>query len=146
MVFPAFPQPNENGRVNVYATRIDNGKTFDGEVSFLVRNNSWKNWFSEAPEEVIGTQLIDDGVYRQGFVFEEKGDYIIQAKFVSDGQDYAIDFPLQIGDTSALGPIGITITLLMILLIGVNIIKRKTFQRANAQKERSEKPSNNEPS
>ncbi|MGJ8687284.1 MAG: hypothetical protein ACSHWQ_07375, partial [Spongiibacteraceae bacterium] len=43
MVFPAFPRPGEAGRLNLYATRVDSGKTYDGEVSFSVRDKRWLN-------------------------------------------------------------------------------------------------------
>ena len=138
MVFPAFPQPRQRGRLNVYATRIDNGKTYEGQVSFSVRNDSWLNMLVTPEEELIGTQVIDDGVYRQGFVFEKEGDYIIQAQFIAEEQDYRIDFPLRIGKPSALGPLGITISLLMMLLIGVNFIKRKAVHRARFKQEKKE--------
>jgi NAD-dependent dihydropyrimidine dehydrogenase PreA subunit len=66
MVFPAFPRAGEPGRVNLYATRIDNGNVFEGEVSFFVRDDDWLNSLVGTTEEQLGTQLIDDGVYRQG--------------------------------------------------------------------------------
>ena len=93
MVFPAFPKANEPGRLNLYAARVDNGKAFQGEVSFYVRDNSWSSIFVSATEEKLGSQKIDDGVYRQGFVFNKDGNYIIRAYFESDGEPYSIDFP-----------------------------------------------------
>lgn len=36
MVFPAFPKPKQPGRINLYASRIDNGKSFPGNVTFKV--------------------------------------------------------------------------------------------------------------
>jgi len=67
MVFPAFPKPGENGRINVYASRIDNGDTFAGKMTFSVRNDGW---FEDKNEETIGTQEMYDGVFRQGFLFK----------------------------------------------------------------------------
>ena len=126
MVFPAFPKPGENGRVNVYASRIDNGDTFDGEMTFTVRND---HWLDDADEEVIGTQKMYDGVFRQGFVFKENGNYIITAKFESSGEPYVIDFPLQIGERSAMGPVGLAIAVIVLALISVNILQRKRLIR-----------------
>jgi len=128
MAYPAFPKPNEQGRVNLYASRIDNGNTFDGDVTFKVRDDSW---FSDK-EEVIGNQKVDDGVYRQGFVFKEAGDYIIVAEFESDGEPYIIDFPLRIGDPLPVGPIGVAVLIIVIVLIGVNLTQRKRLQRVKA--------------
>ena len=121
MVFPAFPDPNEPGRVNLYASRIDNGKPFEGEVTFKVRNDSLFN----EEEELLGVQIPDDNVFRQGFEFRESGDFIVRAEFESDGEPYQIDFPLQIGEPARWGPIGITVAVIMFFLIAVNLIQRK---------------------
>jgi hypothetical protein len=128
MAFPAFPKPDEQGRVNLYASRIDNGATFNGEVTFMVRDDSW---FSNK-EEVLGVQKIDDGVYRQGFIFKEAGDYIVIAEFESGGEPYIIDFPLRIGDPLPVGPIGIAVFVIIIVLLVVNLTQRKRMQRMKA--------------
>ncbi|MEA3413380.1 MAG: hypothetical protein U9R74_17865 [Pseudomonadota bacterium] len=125
MAFPAFPRPNEPGRVNLYATRIDDGTPFQGEVSFTVRDD---HWFS-GDEENLGRQGPDDNVYRQGFVFKEQGDYIVSAHFESGGEPYVIDFPLRIGDPSPVGPIGITVAVILSVLVGVSLVQRKRMQR-----------------
>ena len=135
MAFPAFPKPNQRGRVNLYASRIDNGNTFNGEVIFKVKDDSW---FS-SKEEVLGTQNIDDGVYRQGFIFTKAGAYIITAEFESDGEPYVIDFPLQIGEPDSIGPLGITVAILIFAIVGVNITQRRRLQRVKAQQHHSDK-------
>lgn len=121
MVFPAFPKANVAGRVNLYISHIDKGVAYDGEVTFKVRNESW---FSNY-EEVLGVQLIDDAVYRQGFVFHKDGNYIITAEFVSEGEPYTIDFPLQIGQPFAIGPLGLVVLLIAGVLISVNVVQRR---------------------
>ena len=128
MAFPAFPKPNQRGRVNLYASRIDNGDTFNGDVIFKVKDDSW---FS-SKEEILGTQKIDDGVYRQGFVFTKAGAYIVTAEFTSDGEPYLIDFPLQIGEPDSIGPLGITVAILIFAIVGVNITQRRRLQRIKA--------------
>ena len=137
MVFPAFPKPNEAGRVNLYASRIDNGKPFGGKVTFKVRNDSW---FS-SKEETLGTQSIDDGVFRQGFLFKEGGAYIITASFESGGESYTIDFPLQIGESKSIGPIGWTVFILVLAIVAVNITQRRRLQRLKAQQHRDDRSS-----
>ena len=132
MAFPAFPKPNEQGRVNLYASRIDNGLPFDGEVTFKVRDD---RWFAD-DAELLGVQPVDDSVYRQGFVFSKDGNYIITAEFESGGEPYSIDFPLRIGEPSAIGPIGITLTTLVSVLLMVNIVQRKRRFRHKAMRER----------
>jgi hypothetical protein len=127
MVFPAFPRADQPGRINLYATRVDNGATFDGEVSFSARDN---RWFGEAESELLGRQKIDDAVYRQGFLFKRKGSYIIRAHFDYDGEPYDVVFPLQVGQTSPIGPVGSTVALLLLILLGVNVFQRKRLQRS----------------
>lgn len=126
MVFPAFPQPGKPGRLNLYASRIDNGKPYNGQISFYIRDDKWFG----AHEEKLGVQSIDDGVYRQGFVASESGKYIISAQFQENGVPYIIDFPLSIGDTSSLGPIGITIIVIVCLLLVANIVQRRRLVRS----------------
>ena len=121
MVFPAFPRPNEAGRVNLYAVRMDDGTPFRGEVTFKVRDDS----LFDKNEETLGVQAADDNVFRQGFEFLRKGDYIIRAEFESDGEPYQVDFPLRIGSPSSVGPIGIAIGVILCVLIGVNLLQRK---------------------
>lgn len=121
MVFPAFPKPNQPGRINLYASRIDDKPPFQGEVTFKVRNDSL---FGDE-EETLGVQPVDDNVFRQGFEFRQSGKYIIRAEFESDGEPYVIDFPLTIGDPPAIGPIGIAISIIIIVLIGVNLLQGK---------------------
>lgn len=128
MVFPAFPKPKENGRVNLYAARIDNGNSFAGKITFKVRDDSW---FSDK-EETLGVQTIDDGVYRQGFIFQEAGNYIITAEFASGGEPYLIDFPLRIGEPASVGPIGIAVAVVLMVIIAVNITQRRRLQRLKA--------------
>jgi len=136
MAFPAFPAPNEPGRVNLYASRIDNGKPYQGQVTFKVRDDSW---FSDQ-EELLGVQDVDDNVFRQGFEFSKAGHYIIRAEFVADGQPYQIDFPLQIGESSSLGPLGITITIIFFVLFGVNIAQRKKLVNAKIRSAHESNP------
>jgi hypothetical protein len=126
MVFPAFPEPNQPGRVNLYISRIDNGEPFQGRVTFNIIDDGWFN----SRQELLGAQEVDDNVYRQGFEFSENGDYIIRAEFVSEGELYKIDFPLQIGEKNMLGPIGTSVAVILIVLFGVNIIQRKKLVTA----------------
>lgn len=133
MVFPAFPSPKEPGRVNLYITRIDNGEPYTGQIIFKVRDNSW---FSSR-EEILGVQNVDDNVFRQGFEFSESGKYIIRAEFEAGGEPYQIDFPLQIGDSPALGPIGLTVSIIMIVIIAVNLLQRKRLTSAKISKAHS---------
>ena len=129
MVFPAFPKPGEPGRVNLYASRIDNGAVYDGEVTFYVMNDSL---FSDKPE-LLGVQFIDDGVYRQGYEISDAGSYIVRAEFSEEGEPYAVDFPLQVGEKSAVGPLGVTVTLVAVALIGVNLLNRKRLTLTKIQ-------------
>ncbi len=136
MVFPAFPSPNEPGRVNLYASRIDDGRPFDGEVAFKVRDDSLFN----DDEELLGVQWPDDNVFRQGFEFREAGDYIVRAEFEAGGEPYQIDFPLQIGEPARWGPLGVTVAAIMLVLIAVNIVQRKRLTSDKIRSGRQDRP------
>ena len=125
MAFPAFPRPNEPGRVNLYITRIDNGEPFQGLVTFKVRDDVWFG----STEEQLGMQAPDDSVFRQGFLLTDAGDYIVTAQFESEGESHTIDFPLRIGEPSAVGPVKLAVGLLLIVLIGVSVFQRKRLLR-----------------
>ena len=137
MVYPAFPRPNESGRINLYATHVDSGEPLNAGVSFKVREDSW---FSHHTEN-LGAQVLDDNVYRQAFVFNHEGDYIITAEFQADGERYEIDFPLRVGEPLGIGPLGLLVTVVVIMLIAVSFIKRKRLLRIRLQAARNEKQS-----
>jgi len=135
MVFPAFPKPGESGRLNVYASRIDNGDTYDGDMTFSVRNDEW---LKDDNREIIGTQQVYDGVYRQGFIFKENGSYIVTAEFQSGGEPYVIDFPLEIGQSSSMGPVGIALGTIVFGLISANLFQRKRLMREKIRSARED--------
>lgn len=126
MVYPAFPRPKQPGRINLYASRIDDGKPYDGKVTFKVRNDSWLSWFGAGDAgEKLGRQPPDDNVFRQGYLFDQAGDYIISAEFQADGELYVIDFPLRIGEPAPIGPLGIVVGVLMAVLVTVSVVQRR---------------------
>ena len=98
MVFPAFPRPGEQGRVNLYVKPARGDAPFQGKVTFSIRDNSWRSWFRLGDGAVkLGTQRLDDSVFRQVFRFPAEGEYIISANFDAGGTPHTIDIPLQIG-------------------------------------------------
>ena len=131
MVFPAFPRAGEQARVNLYARHLGNGKPYTGEVRFLVRDDKW---FADEPE-LLGVQPPDDNVFRQGFIFSADGDYIISAEFEADGEPYAIEFPLRIGNPVPVGPLGFALGAIVIVLIGGSVIQRRRLLRARIRHE-----------
>ncbi len=126
MVYPAFPRAGEPGRINLYASHMDSGEPFTGEVTFSVRDDVL---FGSADPEILGVQPADDSVFRQGFVFSDDGDYIIRAEFQAEGEPYLVDFPLRVGQPSPLGPITLAVVALLIVLIAANLFQRKRLQR-----------------
>lgn len=136
MAYPAFPQPGEPGRVNFYAARIADGRSFGGPVTFTVRDDGW---WGDGKEEPLGRQAPDDGVYRQGYQFHQAGDYLVRASFEADGEPYTVDFPLRIGDAAPIGPIGLTVAVVALLLLGINITQRKRLARLQSQRHRAGK-------
>ncbi len=130
MVFPAFPRPNQPGRINLYAKRIDNNQPFTGKITFKVRDDSW---FS-SNEETLGVQPPIDNVYRQNFEFLKRGSYIISASFHAGGAPYIVDFPMRIGKAPVIGPLGITVAVIVFALVAVNLIQRKRLLRARIRR------------
>lgn len=129
MVFPAFPKPGVQGRLHLYAARLDNGQSYQGKVTFKVRDDGW---FS-SKEEVLGTHEIDDKVYRQGFVFSKAGDYIVTAEFQADGQPYIVDLPLQVGEPSRLVPIAVAVGAVIFALFGVRVVQQRRRMHPGAR-------------
>ena len=126
MVFPAFPKPGRQGMINLYAKRTADGVPFDGEVTFTVTNNGWLTWLTGRGEpDRMGVQRLDDGVFRQPFVFRQKGDYLVSARFRVEGTPYIIDFPLRVGPPPAFGPLGLAAGAIFVLLVAVSLIQRR---------------------
>lgn len=126
MIFPAFPKPGHPGRINLYVTGADDGALYTGKVAFTVRDASWLSWIGlGGGEATLGLQALDDGVFRQAFSFHSAGDYIISATFEAGGERHVVDFPLRVGPPTAVGPIGIAIGLLVIVLLSVTLIQRR---------------------
>lgn len=126
MVYPAFPKPGEPGRINLYAVHMESGEPFTGQVTFMVRDDVWFG----AETEHLGIQPPDDNVFRQGFVFSEEGNYIITAQFEAEEEPYIIDFPLRVGNPAPIGPGGLMVGIIVLVLVGVNLIQRKRLLRA----------------
>lgn len=128
MVFPAFPKPGVQGRLHLYAARLDNGQSFLGKVTFKVRDDAW----FAAEAEVLGTHEIDDRVYRQGVVFSKEGNYIVTAEFQADGQPYIVDLPLRVGEPASMMPIGLAAGVIVLALLGVSAVQRRRLMRLKA--------------
>ncbi len=120
MIYPAFPKPEEPGRISIYIKRYKNSRSFDGAVKFTAR---YENLFSFSNFDSLGTQRLDDSVYRQSFNFHQSGDYTIRAKFRANEEDYTLDIPLRVGAPKFIGPIGIVVGVIFALLILVSTVQ-----------------------
>ena len=144
MAYPAFPRPGTPGRINLYASRIDDGTPFDGDVTFKVRDDSWLSGiFGGNAKETLGTQHPDDNVFRQRYLFEEEGDYMISAEFEADGEPYTVDFQLRIGAPTSYGILGVAVALVLAALLGVSLIQRRRAMAGKirgAHQERNKSP------
>ncbi len=126
MVFPAFPEPGKPGRINLYASRLDDGTPFQGEVAFKVRLDSWLSWLGLGGGwQTLGRQPADDNVFRQGYHFHDAGDYRIAAEFEADGEPYVLEFPLRIGPPPAVGPLGLIFGFGLGLILIVSVVQRR---------------------
>ena len=121
MVFPAFPQAAQAARANLYLSRLDDGRAYDGEVSFSIVKDSWFH----QEEDPLGVQHEDGKVYRQGFIISEPGNYIIIARFESAGEQHVLEFPTRIGDapTSTIATIAAA-ALIVVVLIATGLQRR----------------------
>lgn len=134
MVFPAFPRPNEPGRVHLYIKRTANGEPFHGDVSFAIHEDGW----FQGDEENLGVQPPDDNVFRQGFVFHDSGNYIISARFEADGETHRIDFPLRVGDPWPIGPFGVGVGMLCIVLVAGSVLRPRRLLTAKLRSARTD--------
>lgn len=134
MVFPAFPRPNEPGRVNVYISGIHDGEPFLGNVGFKVKKDSWLG----GGYEPLGVQPPDDNVFRQSFLFHEAGDYVVRAEFDANGRTHQVEFPLRIGTPWPVGPIGAGVVFLVVALVAANVVRRKRLLTAKLRSARTE--------
>lgn len=126
MVFPAFPQPQSPGRINLYLARTDDGTPFPGEVTFKVRGDSWLSYLGlGGGEKILGRRPHDDAVFRQGFEFDDAGDYVVTVEFQAGDEPYVMEFPLRVGEASMIGPIGILVGAFLIVLVAVSLIQRR---------------------
>ncbi len=125
MVYPAFPKPNQSGRIHFYATHLDNKQPLNTDVVFTVRDDS----FFKNEKENLGAQVLEDSVYRQGFVFKNEGDYIITAEFEAGGEPYTIDFPLRVGNPVPIGLLGSIVAFVLFVLVGASVFQRKKLKR-----------------
>jgi len=143
MIYPAFPRPGEAGRINLYVKNAITGNPYVGKVAFTVRDNSWAAWAGfQANEEKLGAQVLDDNVFRQGFVFREPGAYIVTASFHDGDEPHAIDFPLQVGEIPGLGATEKTIALIALILIILTIFQRRRMMtgRIKSRNDEGAKP------
>ena len=126
MIFPAFPRPKTPGSISLYATRIDNGEPFPGDVTFKAHVDSWIPWFGAGDAEItLGVQQPDDNVFRQRYQFHDAGDYIVAANFQADGEPYLVEFPMRVGEPAPIGPAGITVAAVLIVILVVSVVQRR---------------------
>lgn len=126
MAYPAFPKPGQPGRVNLYVTSVGDGAPFQGNVTFKARGDTWLSWLGIGGGGLIlGIQPVDDNVFRQRYLIEKAGDYIVTAEFVASGELHSVDFPLRIGEPAWLGPIGVAVLVLAVALLFVNMVQRR---------------------
>lgn len=147
MAYPAFPKVNEPGRININASHSVTGKTYVGKMTFRVKHNSWlssewlpEEWFS-TESELLGVQKIDDGVFRQSFVFREDGNYTILAEFSEGEHTHIMSFPLRVGAPALISPMGYAVGLVIIVLLISSVARREKLQRQRIKRHHEENTS-----
>ncbi|MBF0590321.1 MAG: hypothetical protein HQL53_14465 [Magnetococcales bacterium] len=134
--FPAFPKPGQLSLIKLYATHLDDDTPFSGPITFSVMDDLL--WGGE--KEQVGIQQgpidPDEGVYTQGVVFQEDGDYILNAYFEAGGEPYAIDLPIRIGAPFPYLPLGLSAGVVILVLGMVSVVQRKKRRRMQEKKAR----------
>ncbi|MFT5172648.1 MAG: ferredoxin-type protein NapG [Gammaproteobacteria bacterium] len=134
MVFPAFPQPEQAARANLYLSRLDDGRAYDGEVMFSIVKDSL---FSQE-EDALGVQREDGKVYRQGFIISEPGNYIVIARFESAGQQHVLKFPTRIGDAPSSTGVAVAVAALIVVVLIATGMQRRRLLRAKLSSTRDQ--------
>ncbi len=141
MVFPDVPSPGKPGRINLYMSSIKDGTPYDGKVTFKVRNDDWLARVGYGVHlETLGVQASDDNVFRQGVLFGEAGDYILIAEYAAGGEDYSVEFPLRVGVPSSIGPAGVAIGAVALVLIGFGVVQRRRAMTGKIRGSQAESP------
>ena len=123
MVFPAFPRPHEPGRISFYATNGKTGQAYNGKTEFHIRERPWYDWlFPTSTFVKLGTQKIDDKVYRQAFQFEQAGSYMISIRFDGTSGPNELEFPLTVGHPPGVDFISILAGVLLLILVATVIL------------------------
>lgn len=134
MAFPAFPQPQEQARVNLYLSTLDGGDSYQGPVAFSIRQ---EGWFS-GDEKPLGVQMMDDMVYRQSFTVSAPGEYVIVARFESGKETHVLEFPLPVGEAASANTLTVGAGAVLIALIVLTLMNRRRFTRAKISHVRDE--------
>ncbi len=131
MIYPAFPNPGDTGRVSLYIVNTEDDTPFDGKVAFTVREVPFLSWLGvSGHSNRLGVQPPDDRVYRQIFTIPEAGDYMISAAFEVEGEHYVVDFPLRVGIPPAVGPFALGAGGLLVGLILIAVLRRRKSMTA----------------
>ena len=126
MVYPDVPSAGKQGRINLYISGLKDRLPYAGKVTFKVRNDDWLAKLGIGVHlETVGLQSPDDAVFRQGVLFGKAGDYILIAEFADEGQNHSVEFPLRVGVPSSIGPAGIAIAGVALLLFGFGFVQRR---------------------
>lgn len=120
MAFPAFPKVGQDSRIRLYASHLDSGEPFLGEVTFSIRDDVW----FAGESEVLGVQIPTDGIYRQVMVFAKEGDYLVTAQFEAGGEPYIVDLPIRIGNPPSYLPLVVTFAVLGFVMLALAYKKR----------------------
>ena len=123
---------------------IVTGETYTGDMTFSVKRDPWylmkwisAEWFS-TEAELLGLQKIDDGVFRQGFIFEEDGDYTILAEFSEGEHTHIMNFPLRVGVPPLIGSTAYIVGIVIVVLLVLSMVKRKRLQLERIRRHHSE--------
>lgn len=129
MAFPAFPKVGEESRIRLYATHLDSGEPFLGEVYFSVRDDVWFG----SSREMLGKQRPTDGIYRQAMTFAAEGDYLVTARFEALGEPYILDLPIRIGNPVSYFPLLLAFGAIGFIFLAL-ILKKRVIEKNRVER------------
>ncbi len=134
-VYPAVPKPFEPINISLSLLNKNTQLVYPGNVTFLL---SQKN-FLNVTERILASVSQDNNLFNLEFIAPDDGHYFLAAEFTTT-EPHTIDFPLQVGNPSAIGAVAIAAFILIGVLLCVHFLQKKYAQDSKKPKPDSTEP------
>ena len=128
-ITPTFVETNKVAVITLHISEIDTGYSLEKPVTFSIFNDYVLFLGAQIK---LGKQRVSKRVYRQEFLIEEQGNYIIRAQFNELEEPFIIDLPIKVGSGEPLTIIISTILLILIFLACIRKIKQSYIAPSKA--------------